>query len=58
MVLVSGVLMAIGNLGKFDYEDYVVEIFSIYLKIEICFKVFVDFGGFVQSYCKILVDVG
>lgn len=58
MVLASGALMAIGNPGKPDYEDYAVETLSIYLKTEICPKAPADFGGFVQSYCKTLVDAG
>ncbi|MBE9174637.1 DUF4359 domain-containing protein [Synechocystis salina LEGE 06155] len=58
MALASGVLMAIGNPGKPDYEDYAVETLSTYLKTEICPKAPADFGGFVQSYCKTLVDAG
>lgn len=58
MVLASGALMAIGNPGKPDYEDYAVETLSTYLKTEICPKAPADFGGFVQSYCKTLVDAG
>ncbi|AIE74020.1 MULTISPECIES: DUF4359 domain-containing protein [unclassified Synechocystis] len=58
MMLASGALMAIGNPGKPDYEHYAVETLSIYLKTEICPQAPADFGGFVQSYCKTLVDVG
>lgn len=54
----SGTLLAIGNPGTPDYEDYAVETLSTYLKTEICPKAPADFGGFVQSYCKTLVDAG
>lgn len=54
----SGALMVIGNPGKLEYEDYALETLSTYLKTEICPKAPSDFGGFVQSYCKTLVDAG
>ena len=34
----SGVLLAIGNPGTPDYEDYALETLSTYLKTEICPK--------------------
>lgn len=58
ILLGSAVLMAIGNPGKPDYESYAVETLSLYLKKEVCPQAPVEFGGFVQSYCKTLVDAG
>ncbi len=54
----SGVLMAIGNPGQIDYEDYATDSLSLYLKQEVCPQAPVEFGGFIQSYCKTLVDSG
>ena len=54
----SGVLMAIGNPGQIDYEDYATDSLSLYLKQDVCPQAPVEFGGFIQSYCKTLVDSG
>ena len=54
----SGCLMAISNPGQIDYEDYATDSLSSYLKQEVCPQAPAEFGGFVQSYCKTLVDSG
>ncbi|MFM1841691.1 MAG: hypothetical protein RLZZ490_424 [Cyanobacteriota bacterium] len=54
----TGCLMAIGNPGQIDYEDYATDSLSSYLKQEVCPQAPVEFGGFIQSYCKTLVDSG
>lgn len=54
----SGVLMVIGNPKPVDYEAYATTSLSQYLKQEVCPKTPVEFGGFIQSYCKTLVDSG
>ena len=58
MVASSGVLMAITNPGKQDYEVYATHALSFYLKDRVCTQAPAGFGSFVQSYCKTLVDTG
>jgi hypothetical protein len=54
----SGCLLVINNPGPVDYETYATDSLSSYLKQEVCPQTPVEFGGFVQSYCKTLVDSG
>ncbi|MEB3309005.1 MAG: DUF4359 domain-containing protein [Snowella sp.] len=54
----SGIVMAITNPCQQDYEVYATDALSFYLKDKICPQAGQSLGGFVQSYCKTLVDTG
>lgn len=51
------VLMVISNPGQNDYEHYATDAITEYLKQEVCPKA-PQLGGFLQSYCKTLIDTG
>ncbi len=53
-----GGFMVITNPGQRDYEQYATETLSSYLKEEVCIQAPRGLGGFLQSYCKTLVDTG
>jgi Domain of unknown function (DUF4359) len=52
------VLMVISNPGQNDYEHYATDAITEYLKEEVCPKAPQQLGGFLQSYCKTLIDTG
>jgi hypothetical protein len=58
IVASSGILMIITNPSQHDYEVYATDALSFYLKDRVCTQASTDFGSFVQSYCKTLVDTG
>ncbi len=53
-----GLVMALTNPGKDEYEQYAVEQLTTYLKDEACMDAPSVFGNFLQRQCKSLVDTG
>jgi hypothetical protein len=53
-----GGLMIATNPGSQVYEQYATEQLAQYLKTEGCTQLSDKLGGFVQGYCKTLVDTG
>jgi hypothetical protein len=53
-----GLVMALTNPGKDEYEQYAVEQLTTYLKDEACMEAPSVFGNFLQRQCKSLVDTG
>jgi hypothetical protein len=59
VVLVGlGGLMVVTNPNYNAYEQYATEELTLYLKDNVCTQVSQKLGGFLQSYCKSLVDAG
>ena len=54
----TGTCLMMTNPGQHDYESYATDALTVYLKQEVCSQAPGEFGGFLRSHCKTLVDTG